>query len=122
MPKYKKFPSRKLHPKGGPMSKRVPYGFWEDAGKWISGAGHSINQLVGGGDHKVGAARIKGAADSVGKYAVKTLEQGRKHYFGFGGKPKKMLPKGKNFPKKPTNKTKTGHVSLHKYKKGTVMV
>jgi hypothetical protein len=38
-------------------------------------------------------------------------------YFG-----KKTLPKGPNFPKKVTNKSKTGNVNKHKYKKGTMML
>ena len=121
----KPFPNRILHPKGGPlrtMSGSKPYGFWEDAGNWIGTAGHNINKLVGGGDHEAGAKKIKGVVDAVGKYALDTLEKGRKHYFGFGGKPKKYLPKGKNFPKRTTNKVKTGLVNKHKYKKGTMMV
>ena len=119
-----RFPGRILHPSKGPltMSGSKKFGAWEDAGKWISGAGHSINQLVGGGDHKVGAKRIKKAGKAIGNYLGRQVKDARKHFLGFGAKPASHLPKGPKFPKRVTNKTKTGLVNKHKYKKGTVMV
>ena len=130
----KPFPNRILHPKGGPltMSGSKPYGI-------IGDIGHSINKFVGGGDHKKGAERISTAAHHVNKFVgggdakagarkirklpKKLLKAGLKLATGgFGGKPANHLPKGKNFPKRTTNKTKTGLVNKHKYKKGTMMV
>lgn len=109
---------KQMNPKIAPMSRSHPYGWWEDAGKWIGGAGHSINQLVGGGDHKVGADRIKNAGKAVGGYLDKHLREARKHFLGFG---QKTLPKVKT-QRVMSNKTKTGIVNKHKYKKGVIMV
>ncbi len=105
-----------MNPKVIPLRKR-PYGWFEDAGKWISTAGHNINKLVGGGNHEEGAKKIGAAGHAINKFVGKQFSDARKHYLGYGS-----LPKGPNFPRRETNKRITGHVNKHKYKKGMIMV
>lgn len=138
----KKYHRDLMNPNSAPMSKAVRYGAQnqidiihrtnairrknearrndpiQKVTDWIGGAGHTINNAIG----YENAQALKNIAGGLLVHGVKTgLTALTGIPFGSRAKGVKTLPRGKNFPKRTTNKNKTGNVSIHKYKKGTLM-